>query len=270
LHSTNSNSSSLRPCPLCGDPNREKLYQRDEWEIVQCASCDMVFIGSNLSYEKQVEEHDWLDDYSKEKDRRREKHPAMLYLSRLTTHFRPKTNDRLLAQTMRWALRGNLVDFGCGDGSFLERATSQFAVKGIEISPRGAELSRQRVGVEKILEGPVTEVAAKELPAGSFDVVTQFGYLEHEWQPLAGLRAAYRVLKPGGVTVVKTPNFASWNRHVMGLDWCGFHIPAHCNYFTPDTLAKMVRLANFEPLPRPLIDQLPTSDSLWMAARKPG
>jgi hypothetical protein len=77
------------------------------------------------------------------------------------------------------------------------------------------------------------------------------------------------VLKPGGITLLKTPNYACWNRTVMGGDWCGYHIPAHCNYFTPDTLAKMLRRAGLEPLPRPLLDRLPTSDSLWMAARKP-
>jgi len=31
----------------------------------------------------------------------------------------------------------------------------------------------------------------------------------------------------------------------------------------------MLRRAGLEPLPRPLLDRLPTSDSLWMAARKP-
>ena len=109
-------------------------------------------------------------------------------------------------------------------------------------------MSRQRMPAGKILEGPGDADRRAGLPENAFDVVTQFGYIEHEWQPLAGLRAAYRVLKPGGVTLIKTPNYASWNRRVMGMDWCGYHIPAHCNYFTPETLAKMLRRAGFEPL----------------------
>ena len=114
----------------------------------------------------------------------------------------------------------------------------------------------------------MTDIAST-LPENSFDVVTQFGYIEHEWQPIAGLRAAYRILKPGGVTVIKTPNYASWNRTIRGMDWCGYHIPAHCNYFTPRTLREIFRKVGFEPLARPLADCLPTSDSLWMAAKKP-
>jgi hypothetical protein len=56
---------------------------------------------------------------------------------------------------------------------------------------------------------------------------------------------------------------------LMGENWCGIHIPSHCNYFSPSTLGRMLRQAGFDPKPRPLLDQLPTSDTLWMAARKP-
>lgn len=230
----------------------------------------MVFIDGQMSYDDQREDHDWVDDYEKEVARRTEKNPAVLSVSHFLRRFRRETNDRLLAQTVRWAQSGKLIDFGCGDGSFLARASGQFEVSGIELSPRSAQRARRRVAPEKILEGPLTQVANESVPAGSFDIVTQFGYIEHEWQPLAGLQAAHRVLRPGGLTVIKTPNFASWNRSVMGLDWCGFHIPAHCNYFTPDSLAAILRKAGFQPLSRPLADRLPTSDSLWMAARKPG
>ena len=230
----------------------------------------MVFIGNELSsYADQIEDHDWLDDYPKEMLRRKQRHPFLLFCSRFTRRLRPETNARLLKQTRRWKREGKLVDFGCGDASFMERAAKNFDVTGIEISPRLAALSRRRMPAAKILEGPVTEIAERDLPPEFFDVVTQFGYIEHEWQPLQGLRAAHRVLKPGGVTLIKTPNYACWNRRVMGMDWCGYHSPAHCNYFTPATLSKMLRLAGFDPLPQPMLDRLPTSDSLWMAARKP-
>jgi 2-polyprenyl-3-methyl-5-hydroxy-6-metoxy-1,4-benzoquinol methylase len=267
---TRAHPALVRECPLCGALERRHLVQRDAWEIVECAACKMVFIGNEITYEVQIEEHDWLDDYPKEMSRRKERHPFLLFLSRYTRRLRPETNGRLLKQTLHWRSGGKLVDFGCGDASFIERASRKFDVTGIEISPRLAAMSRQRMPWGNILEGPVTQLAEKSLPANAFDVVTQFGYIEHEWHPTAGVRAAYRVLKPGGVTLIKTPNYASWNRLVMGTDWCGYHIPAHCNYFTPETLAKMLRRAGFEPLPRPLLDLLPTSDSLWMAARKPG
>lgn len=262
-------TDTVRKCPLCQGYDRQLIAERGGWQIVKCTACGMVFIGNEISYAEQNAEHDWLDDYPKEMERRKQKHPVLLFLSRYTRRLRPETNARLLKQTRKWKQQGKLVDFGCGDASFMERASQYFDVSGIELSARLAAMSRARVPDAKIFEGPVTKVAEQELPAGAFDMVTQFGYIEHEWNPLDGLRAAFRLLKGGGIALIKTPNYASWNRRVMGMDWCGFHIPAHCNYFTPETLRKMLRRAGFESLRSSLLDRLPTSDSLWMAARKP-
>ena len=259
---------TLRPCPLCSREERTLFAHREGWDIVRCSHCGMVFLGYELTYEAQQENHDWLEEYYKEGARRKEKHPILVFLSRLTRPFKPETNGRLLAQTLKWRKSGKLVDFGCGNGAFLERARAKFDAIGIEMSPRSAALARQCNPPERILEGALTEIAAS-LAEKSFDIVTQFGYIEHEWNPRAALDAAFRVLKPGGITVLKTPNFNSWNRKIMGPDWVGYHIPAHCNYFTPSTLRMMLQQAGFEPLPQPLADRLPTSDSLWMAARRP-
>jgi 2-polyprenyl-3-methyl-5-hydroxy-6-metoxy-1,4-benzoquinol methylase len=260
--------AKLRVCPLCGGSDRRLLAQRDGWDIVECTACEMVFLGSELAYDVQAEEYDWLDEYDRERSRRKQKHPLLMALSRSTAWLKPNTNDRLLSQTLHWRWEGNLVDFGCGDGTFLAMAGKHFDVTGIELSPRFADLARRVVAADRIIEGAVTQVAENVLSAASFDVVTQLGYIEHEWHPISGLRAAWRVLKPGGVVVIKTPNYASWNRRVMGADWCGYHVPAHCNYFTPQTLRRILRQTGFRPLAQPLVDRLPTSDSLWMAAEK--
>lgn len=247
---------------------RTLFAEREGWDIVRCANCGMVFLGHELTYEAQQENHDWLEEYYKEGARRKERHPILVFLSRVTKPFKPKTNERLLAQTLKWCKSGKLVDFGCGNGAFLQLARKRFDAIGIEMSPRSAALARQCNPPDRILEGPLTEIAANSLPEKSFDIVTQFGYIEHEWNPHAALDAAFRVLRPGGITLLKTPNFDSWNRRIMGADWVGYHIPAHCNYFTPQTLRTILRQSGFEPLPQPLADRLPTSDSLWMAARR--
>jgi len=131
--------------------------------------------------------------------------------------------------------------------------------------PPAAEVHSPDHGEAAGPEEPSRVVSALE---AVFDVVTQFSVLEHEWHPLDVLRAAHRALKPGGLTVIKVPNHASWNRHIMRQDWCGYRLPDHCNYFTPRTLSAMLRKAGFTPLPGSILDRLPTSDSLWMAARK--
>ena len=227
----------------------------------------MVFIGDQpLAYSTQAAEHDWVDDYEKEVSRRKKDRPMLMFLSRLTGPFRTDATQRQFSHATHWKREGKLLDLGCGDGRFLAMAARQFEVAGVELSARAAQAAKGRVPQAPIFVGPVTVAA---VPADSFDIVTQFGYLEHEWQPRLGLETAFRALKSGGMLVIKTPNYASWNRTVMGENWCGIHVPSHCNYFTPSTLGRMLRKVGFDPQARLMTDRLPTSDTLWMAARKP-
>ncbi|HXZ13078.1 MAG TPA: class I SAM-dependent methyltransferase [Candidatus Sulfotelmatobacter sp.] len=256
-----------RPCPLCGGFERKRVMERDGWQVVQCESCGMVFIGNQpLAYDAQAADHDWVEDHSKEASRRKKDRPLLMFFSLLTRPFLRDATTRQYEHAVRWGRGGKLLDLGCGDGRTLALAARKFEVMGVELSAQAAAAAKARVPDATILVGPVTQAA---VPEGAFDMVTQFGYIEHEWQPKASLKLAWRALKPGGILLTKTPNYASWNRSLMGANWCGFHIPQHVNYFTPATFGRMLREAGFEPLRRPLLDSLPTSDTLWMAARKP-
>ena len=260
-------SAPPRQCPLCGSGESRLLFERDGWPVVQCP-CAMVFLAKEISYQSQAQEHEFSEAYSVECERRRQASPLLHFVSNLTRRLKPPMPDRLLRQTLRWrpALQGaKLLDIGCGDGAFLEAAAQHFEVTGVEISPAMAERARKRLPHATIHTGPSTEAP---LPDNTFDVVTQFSVLEHEWRPRKALRMVARVLRPGGVTVIKVPNFASWNRTIRGVEWCGIRLPDHCNYFTPATLAAFLKRAGLTPLRGSLADTFPTSDSLWMAARK--
>lgn len=75
-----------------------------------------------------------------------------------------------------------------------------------------------------------------------------------------------RVLEPGGLALVKVPNFGSLNRMVMGRHWCGFRHPDHLNYFTPVTLRLLAAIAGFEVELSPT-DVLPTDDNMVATLR---
>jgi SAM-dependent methyltransferase len=253
-----------RACPLCGAAPQAcwPVLKREQFQIVECSECGMVFLANG---EQQARECDWNEGYLRERARRKREHPVWVFFSGLTRPLKPALADRLLAQTLRWRQSGRLLDVGCGDGAYLEKAARHCEVMGGEISPLHFRWARQRVPRVEILLGGITEVA---LPENSFDLITQFSFLEHEWHPLAALRVVCRCLKPAGITILKVPNYSSWNRRVMGQAWSGYRFPEHCNYFTPRTLSAMLARAGLRPLRGSLLDRLPTSDSLWMAAEK--
>lgn len=98
----------------------------------------------------------------------------------------------------------NVLDIGCGGGLFLTRIREQGArVTGIELSDTRAHYARTKWGID-IIKRPI-EDPFWDACAGTFDVVTLWDVIEHVNWPIATLRAATRMLRPGGVLLIDTP-----------------------------------------------------------------
>jgi len=78
------------------------------------------------------------------------------------------------------------------------------------------------------------------LEPGSFDAVTLIGTIEHMPDPLVTLRAAARLLRPGGQLLITTLNIEGV------LRWYEWKPPEHLYYFSFRTLAPLVRVAGLE------------------------
>lgn len=225
----------------------------------------MVYLPKAPSYSEQSAEYDWSKTFEVESTRRNKKHPIGRRLTKLISRFRTPPSEAKLRRVLRYASSGSLLDFGCDTGGFLRSAARHFAVTGLEISVALASKAAERVPEATIICAPATKA---KLPSEAFDVITMFSYLEHEHSPLLALKAAWEALKADCILIVKCPNYASINRRLRGPNWCGFRFPDHLNYFTPRTLEQIIRRAGFEPIIGGLFDRLPTSDNIYMAARK--
>ncbi len=264
-----------RRCPICGHAVASLIREFPAavadrpWHLVRCCRCRMVFLHEQVRYEQLAEEFDWSETFDEEARRRDRRSPVARRLSKAGAALKRlcgrENGGALLGVVLRHHRAGRLCDFGCGCGMLLEKAAVHFEVLGIDVSPVMAARARQRVPAAEIHVGPVTSLEAE--PA-SLDVVTMQSYLEHEQHPLEALRVAREALRPGGIVVLKVPNYASWNRRVRRWRWCGYRFPDHCNYFTRRTLRSALERSGFEPLPCALCDVLPTSDNMYLAARK--
>lgn len=110
-----------------------------------------------------------------------------------------------------------LLDCGCGPGT-ITLGFAQMIVPGTVIGI-DAEASQINLARENALKGGITNLDFVEgsiynlpFPDQSFDAVFSHAVLEHLQTPLKAVRQLFRVLKPGGVLGVRSP------------DWGGFLI----------------------------------------------
>jgi len=135
------------------------------------------------------------------------------------------------AEAGRW-----LLDYGCGDGSFLAEARAR-GWNGRGIERHGRESARDGLSV-------VSSLA--ELDEGlRFDCATLWHVLEHLEDPVGALADLRRWIRPGGVVLAAVPNFGSWQARATGASWLHLDIPRHLSHFTPNALAKTFEAAGF-------------------------
>ena len=134
-----------------------------------------------------------------------------------------------------------VLDVGPGRGEWLALlAEAGVPATGVEDNPAMVGRLRDR-GLDAVLGDGTDGLGA--FATGSLDVVTAFHVVEHlDVEGRLGLlAAAHRVLRPGGLLVLETPDPTNL---VMGA--CNFHIdPTHLAPIPPAQLEFLVRAAGF-------------------------
>ncbi len=267
-------SELLRCCPLCGCDNSDQPqspFSQDEWHLKTCARCRLLYLENALPYEELEENYAWTKTWQHEARKRALRRRFTGWFRQTIRQARlrwlPHPKGRNLFR--RFVGRGKVLDIGCGSGAWLRQLDDAFIPYGIEIDKRAAEIANtyatQRGGQVDAMDALT---GLQSLDADDFDGVLMQSYLEHEIKPLEVLRATGRVLRPEGVVIIKVPNFGCWNRRLQGSGWPGFRFPDHVNYFTAETMCQIVAQAGLCVARFNLLDHLPTSDNLWIVARK--
>ena len=127
---------------------------------------------------------------------------------------RYKVHQRLLPALEVEKTRGlRVLEIGCGCGSEAERfARAGARYTGIDLTDMAIRLSRKRFQLAR-LKGTFLQGDAEDLPFpdDSFEVVYSHGVLHHTPDTAASIREVYRVLVPGGRTVVMLYHKDSFN-----------------------------------------------------------
>lgn len=140
--------------------------------------------------------------------------------------------------------QARLLDLGCGEGSFTLRLADRIGtgkIYGVEIMEKKALLAREK-GI-KVFSTDLN----KPLPFENdfFDVIHSGYVIEHLFDVDVFVSEIFRILKPGGYTVVSTENLSSWHNIaalVLGRQAFSQHISERFNIgniFSPHYKEKM-------------------------------
>jgi SAM-dependent methyltransferase len=107
---------------------------------------------------------------------------------------------------------------------------------------------------------------------GSFDAVFAWMVIEHLHDPIATLRLAHGLLKPGGWLLFSVPNFGCWERRVFGRFWYALQLPTHLQHFTSASLRRLLDTSGFELVElihQRNLNNLVGSVGLWLRTKFP-
>ena len=153
---------------------------------------------------------------------------------------------------------GTCIDVGCGDGALAGQwlARKGFDYQGVDVSANAISEARAAGLRADVIE----DASVLPFPADTFDAAICVEVLEHLFLPLAALEEMLRILKPGGVLIVTTPNVAYWRRR-LDLALLGRWNPfgdnlsvqepwrdPHIRFFSPGSLRRCLARAGFTDL----------------------
>jgi len=225
-------------CAICGSAETEPIVEKFGFPIARCRSCGLVYANPRMPtasilarYSPGYFWNEYLPAYGV--------HDGVYDLK----HFDHRYQSMLALILAHAGAPGRMLEIGIGAGFFLKAAQrAGWRVHGIEISNEAALFAHGRLGLD-VVKMPAEQLG---LASDGFDVVVMFEVVEHLFEPRRVLEDVHRVLRPGGILMLSTPNFDAFSRFALGSSWAVLSPGEHLYYFTRRTLQAILKTAGFQ------------------------
>lgn len=217
-------------CRLCGGKSRQTFLHdiitrnNDRFALNRCDNCALVTTDP-MPADKMLQQY-YDQDYWQAG---RVKTSALL-----DSLYRLRMAPIVAAIRQYTTYDSKILDWGCGDGSLIALLRS-FGLHCFGIDAYRKDLNDPQISS--------TTIEKSDFPQEYFDIITCFHVLEHLADPLAAVKHALMLLKPGGLIIIEVPNLDSIGFQIFKHRWQPLEIPTHLNHFTPATLQKLLEAA---------------------------
>lgn len=197
-------------CYLCGKQSYRELVEIHGFTYVKCDNCTHVFTTRRYA-------NDSLERFYK----KNKYYSQVTYANEDTCFYRrehvarPKVD---FVEKFTGHVRGSWLDVGSGIGDIVSVAQEKgWKATGIEISESSVKFAKKIFAIDLIQQTFEDFCDKNRELAGSFDVISFIGLLEHVVNPLDYLNRAWHMLRHNGLVVIQVPNANSLSSMVQSL-----------------------------------------------------
>jgi 2-polyprenyl-3-methyl-5-hydroxy-6-metoxy-1,4-benzoquinol methylase len=230
------------PCNACGADSFQELSIADGWHIGRCRQCGLIYLNPMPFFVPSEEFSQMSLDFQYTRFQRN-----------ITAEVARHDAMQIRKQVAIVERVGNcgggpkrFLDIGCGSGSSVRAAVDiGWMATGIDIDPVLVELGRRELQVD-LQCGTLLE---SRLDGDQYHFIRLRDVIEHLPNPFEVLVEMKRLLVPGGIALIATPNEGALTTRLkllMGLrrnTIATVAPPHHVHGFTPETMTLMIRRA---------------------------
>lgn len=212
-------------CDLCNSGRKKCLFSREEFKVVKCEDCGLVYVDPQPSHERINEYYTELNENTKTG-------------AICQSEVEKKHCIKRLSKIKQYIKGGVILDYGCGISPFSNLAKREgFDCYGFDLDKEAIEICKKN---------GISMLAEEEIKKNHFDVITLSQVLEHIPYPKYKLEWLRTKLREGGMLLIEVPNINSLNSKLQGKNWFYYRIPYHLTYFSMKTLSRMLEEVGFK------------------------
>lgn len=225
-------------CPACGATAEASSFVKLGFRYAECADCETLFVNPRPNFDRLAQLYAdspstryWIDSFFKP-----------MVPARREKIFRPRA--QFISDRFPELSGGRIGDIGAGFGLFLEELRTLWpAARLMAIEPSSDMAAILRRNGLEVIEAMLEDVPRDQQ---GFDLLTAFELFEHLHDPIAFLRSAGALLRPGGLLFLTTLNGQGFDVQILWERSKSVSPPHHLNFINPQSAARLLERAGYE------------------------
>lgn len=239
-------------CYHCGSNEHDHFI--NAWEdltgkpgmfsFVKCQKCELVYQNPRIKMEYIGKYYD--DEYIAHRKKQDWGCLTPLYNYAMDKHDRQKS--KLVEKYIKLSNNSRVIDVGCGAGTFLQKINLRYGANATGVDFK--DLSH--LPAYDLIDFKNGLFYEQTLEPETFDLVTMWHFLEHDYDPEKTLNKAKNIMHKDSRMIIEVPRLDSLTFQLYKERWPGLQAPQHTVLYDKSSLLRTIEKAGFE-----IVDYLP-------------